>query len=610
MNSNVIKRLLSYLKPYKGRFILAILATFVGTLFTVFAPRLLGDITTVLYAGVVDGKWFVEETNGVVDPTTVWVQSPFIPVGKIQAIIWLVVVLVVMYFLSYIFCSAANRTMARVASGMVKDIRSDIDLKMHRMKLNYYDTHTNGDILSVITNDVDAVNTLMGKNLFQIITAAVTMVGVVIMLLGINGWLTLIAVALIPATFLTTIPIMKLGGKSFSYQQALLGAVNGYVEETFDGQNVVSSFNYQGKAEERFDALNEKLREKAVKAERYSGTITPITQMINNIGYAVSGLVGCLLVLDGQLSIGHVQSALQYTKTFQQPFTTFAQMSSQLSTALAAGQRIFGLLDTEEEIPDTEHGQVPATCDGTVEFRHVQFGYTPDHPLMTDVSFQVKPGQKIAIVGPTGAGKTTLINLLMRFYEIDGGEILVDGVNTKEMTRHELRKHFGMVLQDTWLFEGTILDNLKYSTDREVSMEEIEAAAKSVCADNFIRTMPGGYDMELSKGAENISQGQRQLLTIARAIIADPEIMILDEATSNVDAHTEQAIQNAMAVLLKGRTSFVVAHRLSTIRDANVILYMENGDIKEVGDHDTLMKLNGKYAVLYNSQFGSVSSVR
>ena len=604
MSSKAYKRLFSYMKPYKGRVILAVLASFVGTLFTVLAPRLLGDITTVLYAGVVDGKWFVEETGGVVDPTTVWVQSPFIPVGKIQAVIWLVVVLVVMYTLSYILCSASNRTMARIASYMVKDIRTDIDNKMHRMKLNYYDTHTNGEILSIVTNDVDAVNTLLGKNLFQILTAVVTMVGVLIMLLGINGWLTLIAVAMIPATFLSTIPIMKLGGKSFAAQQALLGAVNGYVEETYDGQNVVSSFNYQEKAEKRFDALNEELRGKAMKAEKYSGTIMPITQMINNIGYAVSGLVGCLLVLDGQLTVGNVQSALQYTKTFQQPFTTFAQMSSQLSAALAAGQRIFGLLDAEEEIPDAEQGQVPAVCDGTVEFRHVRFGYTPDHPLMQDVSFRVKPGQKIAIVGPTGAGKTTLINLLMRFYEIDGGEILVDGIHTKEMTRHELRKHFGMVLQDTWLFEGTILDNLKYSAEREVSMEEIEAATKTVCAATFIRTMPGGYDMKLSKGAENISQGQRQLLTIARAIIADPEIMILDEATSNVDAHTEQAIQNAMAVLLKGRTSFVIAHRLSTIRDANVILYMENGDIKEVGDHDTLMKLNGKYAVLYNSQFG------
>ena len=279
-------------------------------------------------------------------------------------------------------------------------------------------------------------------------------------------------------------------------------------------------------------------------------------------------------------------------------------MAGQFAAAMAAGERVFGLLDAEEEIPDPEDGKVPAVTDGAVEFKHVKFGYLPDKLLMTDVNVHVEPGQKIAIVGPTGAGKTTLINLLMRFYEINDGEIWVDGINTKEMTRHELRKHFGMVLQDTWLFEGPIRDNLKYSTDREVTDDEVVNAAKSVCADAFIKTMPDGYDMMLSKGAENISQGQRQLLTIARAIIANPEIMILDEATSNVDAHTEQVIQNAMATLMKGRTSFVIAHRLSTIRDANVILYMENGDIKEVGDHDTLMKLGGKYATLYNSQFG------
>ena len=605
MNSKVFKRLLHYLRNYKGKFTIAVIAAFVGTLFTVIAPRLLGDITTVLYAGISDGKWYVETlSDGTVDPSTVWVHGPFMDIGKVQAIIWLVGVLIVMYVLSFLFNQMANRMIARVASYMVRDIRSDIDKKMHRMKLDYYDIRTNGEILSVVTNDVDAINTLLGKNFFQCVTALITLVGVLAMLLSINIWLTLIAAALIPVTLMITGSVMKRGGKNFVAQQNLLGAVNGYVEESFNGHNVVTSFNYQQKAIKKFDTLNEELRSKAEKAERFSGTIMPLTQVINNLGYAVSGLVGCLLVLDGKMTVGNVQSALQYTKTFQQPFTTFAQMSSQLSSAMAAGSRIFELLDAEEEIPDPETGKVPELSDGSVSFRNVQFGYNPEKLLMTDVSFSVKPGEKIAIVGPTGAGKTTLINLLMRFYEIGGGEIIVDGVNTKEMTRHELRRHFGMVLQDTWLFEGTIRDNLKYSANREVSDEEMEAAAKSVCADTFIHTMPGGYDMVLSKGAENISQGQRQLLTIARAIIADPEIMILDEATSNVDAHTEQAIQDAMAVLLKGRTSFVIAHRLSTIRDANVILYMENGDIKEVGDHDTLMKKGGKYAVLYNSQFG------
>ena len=604
MNLKVLKRLFHYLKNYKGKFAISVLAAFAGTVFTVIAPRLLGDVTTVLYAGITDHVWYVEKlADGTVNPASVWVQGPFMPVGKVQAVIWLIAALTVMYVLSFLFNSSANRMMARIASCVVKDIRSDIDNKMHRMKLDYYDTRTNGEILSVITNDVDAVNTLLGKNLFQSISAVITLVGVLAMLLSINGWLALIAALMVPGTLVLSGPVMKRGGKSFAAQQNLLGDVNGYVEEMFNGQNVVSSFNYQEKAVEQFESLNEELRGAAEKAEKYSGTIMPLTQMVNNIGYALSGLVGCLLALKGYMTVGSIQSALQYTKTFQQPFSAFAQMSSQISAAMAAGNRIFMLLDTEEEIPDPQSGKVPALCDGAVEFRNVRFGYTPDRLLMTDVSFEARPGQKIAIVGPTGAGKTTLINLLMRFYETGGGEILVDGINTKEMERCELRKHFGMVLQDTWLFEGSIRDNLKYSAVREVSDEEMEAAAVSVSADAFIRTMPGGYDMVLSKGAENISQGQRQLLTIARAVIADPEIMILDEATSNVDAYTEQAIQNAMAVLMKGRTSFVIAHRLSTIRDADVILYMENGDIREVGDHDALMKQNGKYAALYNSQF-------
>lgn len=609
MKSQVLKRLLAYLGKYKGRFALAVITALIGTIFTVLAPRILGDISTILYAGIEDNQWVVTYlADGSVDPASVWVwvggEAGGKPVGKVGSIVWIIVALAIMYLLAWVFCMVANATLAHVSARMVKNLRRDIDEKMHRMKLDYYDTRTNGEILSVITNDVDAINTMLGKNFYQIITQLITLVGVLVMLLTINVWLALIAVAMIPATLLASGGILKISAQNYEAQQNLLGDLNGYVEEMYDGQNVVSSFNYQQKAITKFDALNGTLQEKARKAEGYAGSVMPITQMVNNIGYAISALLGCIFALKGYMPIGNVQSALQYTKNFQQPFTTFAQMSGQLSAAMAAGERVFALLDEEEEIADPADGKVPTVTDGSVEFKHVQFGYLPDKLLMTDVSIHVEPGQKIAIVGPTGAGKTTLINLLMRFYEINGGEIWVDGVNTKEMTRHELRKHFGMVLQDTWLFEGTIRDNLKYSTDRDVSNAEVEKAAESVCADTFIKTMPGGYDMMLSKGAENISQGQRQLLTIARAIIADPEIMILDEATSNVDAHTEQVIQDAMATLMKGRTSFVIAHRLSTIRDANVILYMENGDIKEVGDHDTLMAKGGKYAVLYNSQFG------
>ncbi len=599
MSSKAFKRIFSYIKKYRARFILSVLAVIIGTGFTVIAPTLLGYITTTLSNGVSDGIW--DTTAGVSSDYACYVFGT--EVSKLQYIIFIIVVLTILYVASLIFCGFANNSFARITALVIKDMRTDIECKMHKLSLNYFDTHANGDVLSVITNDVDAINTMIGKNLYQIISSAVTLVGVLIMLLVSNIWMALIAIALIPLTMLSTAPFSKKNAKYYEAEHEILGNVNGYVEEIFNGQNVVSSFNYEDKAAAKFDSMNADLQDKAQQAEKLSGAIMPMTQMVNNIGYAAAGLIGCLFAINGTMNVGTVQSVLQYIKNFQQPFNTIAGMSGQLSDAMAASVRIFDLLDAEEEIPDPENGAVPTKCDGTVSFEHVQFGYSPDNLLMTDVSLNVKPGQKCAIVGPTGAGKTTLINLLMRFYEINGGKIIVDGVNSAEMTRHELRTHFGMVLQDTWLFEGTIRDNLKYGTDREVSDEEMIEAAKSVCADSFIRTMPGGYDMMLSKGAENISQGQRQLLTIARAIISNPEIMILDEATSNVDAHTEQDIQNAMATLMKGRTSFVIAHRLSTIRDAAMILYMENGDIKEVGDHETLMAKGGKYAELYNSQF-------
>ena len=600
MKSQVFKRLLSYMGTSRNRFLTASLFALLGTALTLAAPLILGDITTILYAGIQDGIWFYDESN----VASIWVMTlKGLPLGKVGSIVGIVHALVVIYVVSYVFSMVANRMLADVAAKVIRDIRHAIDAKMHRMKLNYYDTHVSGEVLSIVTNDVETINTFLGKNFYQIVTQSFNLLGIFAMLLWISPWLALVAVIMIPVTLMTSGGIMRVAGKSYAEQQAFLGEMNGYVEETFNGHDVITSFNQQKKATSRFDDINERLRSAAYQAETRSSVIMPLSQGINYIGYSIAAIIGCTFVINGSMVIGNVQSALQYIQMFQQPISAIAQMAGQVSSAISGAERIFALLDEEEEVPDPADSRKTPRNDGSVEFSHVQFGYTPNKLLMTDVSIKVEPGQKIAIVGPTGAGKTTLINLLMRFYEISGGEIQVDGINSRDISRAELRRHFGMVLQDSWLFEGTIRDNLKYSTEREVSDEEMIAACKSVCADSFIRTMPGGYDMVLAKGASNISQGQRQLLTIARAIIANPEIMILDEATSNVDAHTELVIQEAMATLMKGRTSFVIAHRLSTIRDANVILYMENGDIKEVGDHDALMEKNGKYAVLYNSQF-------
>ena len=370
----------------------------------------------------------------------------------------------------------------------------------------------------------------------------------------------------------------------------------------YNGQQIVQAFSYQNKATEQFHALNEALKSSSYKAETTAGAVSPITTFVNDMGYVTCALIGCLRAVGGFIAIGNVQAMLEYTRQFAEPFSSLAGMAGTFGAAKAAGDRIFALLDAEEELPEAENTGVPEERSGSVTFQNVQFGYTKDRLLMKDVNLTVKPGQKVAIVGPTGAGKTTLINLLMRFYEVNSGAISVDGVNIKDMSREELRSRFGMVLQDTWLFEGTIADNLGYAAEN-MDRDSIIAAAKSACAHNFIKTLPDGYDMKLSKGAENISQGERQLLTIARAIASDPEIMILDEATSNVDTHTEILIQRAMTQLMKDRTSFVIAHRLSTIRDADMILYMEDGDIKEIGTHDELMKRGEKYAALYNSQF-------
>ena len=484
----------------------------------------------------------------------------------------------------------------------MKDRRFEIDKKMHRMKLDYYDSHTNGEVLSVITNDVEAVNTLLGKNTYSVITQSILMIGVLIMLITINAWLALIAVLMIPATILLSGHVRKKSGRFFFNQQNLLGKVNGYVEETYNGQAVVTSFNYQGRAKERFDELNEALRGTAREAERYAGVVMPLTQMVIYIGYGVSAIIGCVFALKGYMTVGNVQSALQYINFFQQPFTTIAQMSGQLSSALASGERIFAFLDAEEEVPDPVKGKVPEVCDGSVEFKHVQFGYTPDHLLMKDVSVQVEPGMKFAIVGPTGAGKTTLVNLLMRFYEINGGEIWVDGVNTKEMTRHELRTHFGMVLQDTWLFEGTIRDNLLYAKPDATEAELLDACGRANILE-FVEKQEKGLDTLVGNRGLKLSGGEKQRISIARVLLKDPTILIFDEATSALDSISEKKIQEAIDPLVEERTSILIAHRLSTILAADEILVVKDGEIVERGTHEKLVDAGGVYTELYETQF-------
>lgn len=577
-NFKTFQRLFSYLKEHRLKLLFVILSAIISTGFMVLAPFLIGKVTTTLFASVTDGVFY-------------W-----------NTILSLLVSLVALYFISQLFTFLQGFIMSKITAKVMQTLRREIDEKMHRIKLNYYDTHTHGDILSIITNDVDTINNTLSQNLTSIVTQVTTAIGVLLMMIAISPTLSIIPIVMVPLSLFSAAGVMKASEKYYQQQQGLLGELNGYIEEIYNGQDVVQTFNYQERAKNHFSKLNEKLKISSQKAETTAGAISPITTLVNDLGYVLCAAIGCLWAIVGKITVGNVQAMLEYTWRFAEPFSTIAGMVGSFSAANAAGNRIFALLDAEEDIADKENCIVPKSNKGSVSFENVSFGYSPDHLLMKRIHLNVLPGQKIAIVGPTGAGKTTLINLLMRFYEVNSGSILVDGVKTSDMTREELRNRFGMVLQDTWLFEGTIRDNIGYAED-DMPMERIVASAKSACAHNFIKTLPGGYEMRLSKGAENLSQGERQLLTIARALASDPEIMILDEATSNVDTHTELLIQRAMAELMKGRTSFVIAHRLSTIRDADMILYMEDGDIKEVGTHEELIKKQGKYANLYFSQF-------
>lgn len=578
-----MKRLINYLKPMFPRLILIFILAALSTLFTVASPKILGSATNT----IVEGVAHMSRGTGGID---------FTALGKI------LMLLAGFYLLSAFFSYLQQYLMAGVAQKTVFTLRKDVNAKLARLPLKYFDSHPHGDVLSTITNDVDNISNTLQQSITQLITSAVTLIGVTIMMFSISTLLTIIILITLPLGIFVIRPIIGRSQKYFSRQQNALGSLNGHIEEMYTGHRVVKAFGHERESIHTFTQINNDLYEAGWKAQFMSGLVMPLMGLVNNIGYIVIAVVGGLLAATGRLLIGDIQAFIQYSRQFTQPINQLANIANILQSTVASAERVFEVLDEQEAVPEAEvpiHIENPK---GSVTFEHVSFGYEPDQLLMKDMNIQVEPGQTIAIVGPTGAGKTTLINLLMRFYEVNSGKIKVDGVDITNLTRKELRNLFGMVLQDTWLFKGTIKDNIAYGKEG-ATFEDVVRAAKAAHADHFIRTLPNGYDTILNEEASNISQGQKQLLTIARAILSDPAILILDEATSNVDTRTESYIQNAMTRLMEGRTNFVIAHRLSTIKDADKILVMKAGTVVEQGTHEELLHQGGLYADLYNSQF-------
>lgn len=586
-----LKRLLGYLKPRKFQLFVVFIMAILSTVFSIVSPKILSKAIDKLFEGIM--MKFKGVPGAAVD---------FTYIGKI------LVFLVFLYGFSAFFAYLQQFIMAGVAQNTVLVLRNDINDKLSRLPLKYFDSNTKGDILSRVTNDVDNISSTLQQSLTQLITSVVTIVGVIIMMLTISPLLTLITLITLPLFILATKPLIKRSQKFFSEQQKELGELNGHVEEMYTGHNVIKAFGHEKTAINEFNEINERLYESGWKAQFISGMIMPLMNFINNIGYVLVSVVGGILVTRNTITIGSVQAFIQYSKQFTQPINQTANIANILQSTVASAERVFELMDEPEESQDRDDAIVIENPQGTVKFENVDFSYKENTKLIENMNMDVKKGQTIAIVGPTGAGKTTLINLLMRFYEINDGSIKIDDVDITDMNRGDLRNMFGMVLQDTWLFNGTIRDNLAYGKEGATE-EEIIAAAKAAHADHFIRTLPHGYDTILNEEASNISQGQKQLLTIARAILANPAILILDEATSSVDTRTEVQIQKAMNNLMEGRTSFVIAHRLSTIKDADLILVMNKGNVIEKGTHDELLKQDGFYADLYNSQFTSNKAV-
>lgn len=578
-----LKRLLSYLKPKYPKLIVVFILAALSTLFMVVSPKILGNATNTIAAGVVN---MAKGTGGI----------DFSSLSKI------LITLGIFYILSAFFNYLQQYLMADVAQSTVFILRKDVNTKLARMPLKYFDSHPHGDVLSTLTNDVDNISNTLQQSITQLITSIVTLIGVTFMMFSISWILTIVILITLPLGILVIRPIIGRSQKYFSSQQNSLGDLNGHIEEMYTGHRIVKAFGHEKESIANFVEINNSLYESGWKAQFMSGLVMPLMGLVNNLGYVVVAVVGGVLAASGKLLIGDIQAFIQYSRQFTQPINQLANIANIIQSTLASAERVFEILDETEVIPDSDQPMHIEKPKGNVAFEHVAFGYEPDQLLMKDMNIKVNPGQTVAIVGPTGAGKTTLINLLMRFYEINSGSIKVDGVDITSLTRNELRNLFGMVLQDTWLFKGSIKDNIAYGKEN-ATFEEVVSAAKAAHADHFIRTLPEGYDTILDEEASNISQGQKQLLTIARAILANPAILILDEATSSVDTRTESYIQNAMTRLMEGRTNFVIAHRLSTIKDADMILVMKQGNVVEQGTHDELLTKGGLYADLYNSQF-------
>jgi len=602
-----LKRLISYLRPEKYRFIAVLILAVVSTIFSIVGPKIMGKATTKLADGILAKyEYYIQLYTAIQSNMPVEVISklkkqpiPAFDFGYIEKVLLL---LVVLYLISALCSYVMAYIMSGVSQNTVYKMRNDVKDKLDRLPLKYFDRRTHGDILSRVTNDMDNIATTLQQSLTQLITSLVTVIGILIMMLTISPVMTIIALVTLPASMLITALITKKSQKFFADQQKCLGELNGHIEEMYAGHKIVKVFGHEDDSIVKFKEINARLYGAGWKAQFMSGVIFPALNFVNNVGYVAICVAGGLLVARRKIEIGDIQAFIQYTRQFTQPIIQVANIANVLQSTVASAERVFEIMDEVEQIPDQENAKVIRFPKGNIRFEHVKFGYKKEDPLMEDLSIDIEEGNTVAIVGPTGAGKTTLVNLIMRFYEVQGGRITIDGVDIREMKRGDLRTMFGMVLQDTWLFNGTIRDNIAYGREGAAA-EEVINAAKAANAHHFIKTLPEGYDTVLNEEASNISQGQKQLLTIARAILADPAVLILDEATSNIDTRTEVLIQKAMAKLMKGRTSFVIAHRLSTIRDADLILVMNKGAIVEQGNHNELLAKNGFYADLYNSQF-------